>query len=130
MSILLNRSKKGIRCLAGDRMRCSSCPYSRPGNLNFLACVKDIARDTMQAITEQSDEINKLKKELKQTEGNVRVVERVIEVEKPPVMGKWYYDNQGHYFCSECGFMENEVVKLKIRKFCPVCGAKMEVERV
>lgn len=126
MTDIASRAKQGIRCLAGDRMRCSSCPYSRPGNLQFMACVKDIALDTLQAFKDHTAEINSLKKALDESEHTV-YVEVPVEKERK---GIWFYDNQGHYFCSECGFMENTTVKLKIRKYCPVCGAKMEKEQV
>lgn len=39
--------------------------------------------------------------------------------------GKWEKKPNGHYRCSECGQVEWEP---QICKYCPYCGAKMEVE--
>ena len=52
-------------------------------------------------------------------------IEELPSVAQPPKIGLWIKMGEGFtpYKCSECGAIE-----FKQSKYCPNCGAKMEVE--
>jgi len=43
----------------------------------------------------------------------------------PVVRGEWIKDNRVYGYCSHCGHFQDVV---KFSKYCPNCGAKMEVK--
>jgi rubrerythrin len=64
-----------------------------------------------------------------------RAVERVIELEPaadvaPVRRGRWLdvdcFDI-GFWQCSYCGFLSEAIAAPKLYKYCPNCGAKLEV---
>lgn len=41
--------------------------------------------------------------------------------------GKWEYDHKGKFKCSHCGICSNSKPNKGKEKFCPECGAKMDL---
>ena len=51
---------------------------------------------------------------------------RIVSKRRKQRTAEWKYDRPGHWFCSSCGYMEGRIALSGYRRYCPVCGAKMD----
>lgn len=69
--------KKALECCVNPSINpCKDCPYNKNGDFSY--CNDKILKDTLNLITEQEKEIEKLKAEFKQLETNAEILARGV----------------------------------------------------
>lgn len=69
--------KKALECCSNPNINpCKDCPYNKNGDFSY--CNDKILKDTLNLITEQEKEIEKLKAELKQLKTNSEILARGV----------------------------------------------------
>lgn len=51
---------------------------------------------------------------------------QAIQIDEPKI-GRWVFDEKGHFFCSECKVKPNS--QYATTDYCPNCGAKRKESR-
>lgn len=121
---------KALRCCADPDMPCYDCPR------NDGVCAERLFMDAAAAIEELQAEVEKYHDAFgRLSKTAVELEQRVVELRELPKRGEWVSEWDGYEFdvrCSVCGEMalikEGGSHDHAYSRFCPNCGAKMEVQ--